>query len=285
MKLSIITINSNNGNGLKQTLESVAGQTFMDFEHIIIDGASTDNSIEVIKSFPHITYYVSESDDGIYDAMNKGIKQAKGKYCLFLNSGDYLASPTVIFEMFEKSGDEDMICGDVILKYQNGETLPVKIPPEISLGFLFTRTLAHPSTFIKTELLAKLKNYRTDLQIVSDWAFFVEAIFIYGASYKHYPIFVSVFMCDGISSNPKMIPLMQDEREKVLKELFPYTYKDIVHLLETEAELKRVYKIPGVKFIMKYVYPLYRRLRYRKNSIAMEKIKGGQIGGQNKKQQ
>jgi len=258
MKLSIITINRNNGNGLKQTLASVAEQTFMDFEHIIIDGASTDNSVEVIKSFPHITYYVSELDNGIFDAMNKGIKQAKGEYCLFLNSGDYLASPTVIFKMFEKSSGEDIIYGDVILKNKNGKNLLIKSPSEMSLGFLIMRFLSHPSTLIKTELFVKFKNYRTDLRIVSDWAFFIEA-FIYGASYKHCPIFVSVFMLGGTSSGSKGVLLGQEEREKVLKELFPYTYKDILHLAEAAAELRRAYKIPGVKFIVKYVYPLYKR--------------------------
>lgn len=89
MKLSIITINFNNEKGLKKTLESVSIQTYKNFEFIIIDGGSTDNSVNIIKEYqPIITYWLSEPDKGIYNAMNKGIAQAHGEYCIFMNSGD-----------------------------------------------------------------------------------------------------------------------------------------------------------------------------------------------------
>jgi glycosyltransferase involved in cell wall biosynthesis len=81
MKLSIITINYNNASGLRKTIESVANQTSLEFEYIVIDGASTDGSVEIIKEYKEkITYCVSEPDNGIYNAMNKGIHAAKGKY-------------------------------------------------------------------------------------------------------------------------------------------------------------------------------------------------------------
>jgi glycosyltransferase involved in cell wall biosynthesis len=89
MKLSIITINYNNAEGLKRTIESVTGQTFRDFEYIVIDGGSTDGSTDVINEYAdHISYWVSELDKGIYNAMNKGVAAAHGEYCNFLNSGD-----------------------------------------------------------------------------------------------------------------------------------------------------------------------------------------------------
>ncbi|MDR2910496.1 MAG: glycosyltransferase [Bacteroidales bacterium] len=91
MKLSIITINLNNVAGLQKTIESVVKQTFTDYEYIVIDGGSTDGSADIIKQHANkITYWVSEPDKGIYNAMNKGIRVAKGEYCLFLNSGDWL---------------------------------------------------------------------------------------------------------------------------------------------------------------------------------------------------
>ena len=91
-QLSIITINRNDAQGLEKTLESIwKKQSFKDFVHIIIDGASTDNSINIIKKYAsHLSYWVSEPDKGIYNAMNKGIIKAKGNYLLFLNSGDWL---------------------------------------------------------------------------------------------------------------------------------------------------------------------------------------------------
>ncbi len=91
MLLSIITINYNDKFGLERTIKSVQEQTFTNFEHIIIDGGSTDGSKEVIEANKNsFSYWVSEPDKGIYNAMNKGIKEAKGEYLFFLNSGDHL---------------------------------------------------------------------------------------------------------------------------------------------------------------------------------------------------
>ena len=86
MKFTIITINYNNVKGLKKTIDSVISQNFSDYEFIIIDGASTDGSVDIIKEYsPHISYWVSEPDKGIYHAMNKGITVSRGEYLLFLN--------------------------------------------------------------------------------------------------------------------------------------------------------------------------------------------------------
>ena len=91
MKLSIITVNLNNKAGLEKTLRSLSAQTFGDFESIVIDGGSTDGSYELTEAYLRIIgYRISEKDSGIYNAMNKGIRAAKGEYLLFLNSGDYL---------------------------------------------------------------------------------------------------------------------------------------------------------------------------------------------------
>ena len=107
-KLSIVTINYNNAEGLRKTLESVASQTYRDIEHIIVDGGSTDGSVEVIQNYvrdvsgmKYDVLWVSEKDKGIYNAMNKGIRKATGEYCQFLNSGDYLAAPDVTERMIK----------------------------------------------------------------------------------------------------------------------------------------------------------------------------------------
>ena len=91
MQLSIITINRNNKTGLEKTIYSVVNQNYKDYEYIVIDGDSSDGSLEVIKrNEKYFSYWVSEPDSGVYQAMNKGIDRANGEYCLFLNSGDYL---------------------------------------------------------------------------------------------------------------------------------------------------------------------------------------------------
>ena len=110
MKLSIITINYNNAEGLRKTLASVASQTYANIEHIIVDGASTDGSVEVIREYEnqlHITHstihllWSSEPDNGIYNAMNRGIRKATGEYVQILNSGDLLAAPDVTARMMD----------------------------------------------------------------------------------------------------------------------------------------------------------------------------------------
>ena len=97
MKLSIITINFNNKAGLERTITSVFQQDFKDFEFIVIDGGSTDGGKELIESNKqHFSYWVSEADKGIYNAMNKGIKMSKGKYVAFLNSDDWFNNNTLL---------------------------------------------------------------------------------------------------------------------------------------------------------------------------------------------
>ena len=101
MKLSIITINFNDAKGLEKTIQSVINQTYKDFEYIVVDGASTDGSVDVIKKYSNkLTHWVSEPDTGIYNAMNKGTRMASGEYCLYLNSGDFLADNDVLEKAF-----------------------------------------------------------------------------------------------------------------------------------------------------------------------------------------
>ena len=102
MKISIITINLNNVSGLENTLSSVRAQTFRDFEQIVVDGGSSDGSVDVIRANSDwIAQWISEPDSGIYNAMNKGVRMASGDYLLFLNSGDCLASPKVLENVFQ----------------------------------------------------------------------------------------------------------------------------------------------------------------------------------------
>ena len=109
-KLSIITVNLNNREGLRKTAESVVSQTYKDYEWIVIDGGSTDGSKELIEQYAeHISYWVSEPDKGIYNAMNKGIRQAHGEYFLFLNSGDSLCDDDIVESFCVGNFKEDIV--------------------------------------------------------------------------------------------------------------------------------------------------------------------------------
>jgi len=225
MKLSIITINRNNANGLRKTIESVVCQTFKDYEYIIIDGASTDESVNVINEYSqYITYNVSEPDEGIYYAMNKGIKIAKGEYCLFLNSGDYLSSESTLEKAFQYDFFEDIVYGNII--FENSFSQKKQRTPSHSLSILNVPgmgnpfSMYHPSSFIRLNLFLRLGLYRTDLSIASDQAFFVKAIFENGVTYRYIPVTISVFNTMGISSSN--IAKCQQENYKITLELLKY---------------------------------------------------------------
>ena len=166
MKISIITINYNNREGLSRTLASVAEQTCRDFEYIIIDGGSTDGSVEEIQHHAAIIdYWVSEPDGGIYNAMNKGIAKAQGDYCLFLNSSDMLYSPDIIAKVVPLLDGTDFCAGDICFLYEKPEVKVV--PDEITAYYMFHSILFHQSTFIRTALL-KAEPYSENYRIVSD---------------------------------------------------------------------------------------------------------------------
>lgn len=258
-KLSIITINLNDKKGLEQTIKSVISQTYTDYEYLIIDGASSDGSQDIIhnyKSFIH--YALSEPDRGIYDAMNKGIQNATGEYLLFLNSGDYLYSTSVLDALFHNVFHEDIVSGDVILKNGDGKTQPRSSVSESNLSILtfMKSSLWHQATLIRRELMVKLGNYRTDLRFVSDWAFFMDAIFRNGASYKHVPVTLSVYLMAGATCDPKNLPRLHAEREKVWLEYFPTLYNDFKTLLRLEV----LDHLPGIRVILK-LYPVYQKIR------------------------
>ena len=218
MKLSIITVNLNNRDGLRKTIDSVVSQTFKDFEWIVIDGGSTDGSRELIEQYAdHFAYWVSEPDKGIYNAMNKGIKVAKGEYLQFLNSGDILYSPTIIDDVFSIGSTRDILYGDILIINDDGHTDLITYSDRLSIKQLLNHSICHQSSFIKRELLRK-EPYDENLQIVSDWKFFLRKA-LEGIKFEHIPLIVSVFDTEGISSTKPT--LLSREREMVLASEVP----------------------------------------------------------------
>ena len=248
MKLSIITINFNDKEGLQKTIESVVCQTFSDYEYIVIDGGSTDRSVDVIKQYESkIDYWVSEPDSGIYNAMNKGIRQAKGEYCLFLNSGDWLLNKEgleyVFCEMFE---DKDIVYYDVMT--DQGE---YRYPDKLTLlSFFISAPIGHQSSFIKTSLFSTIGLYNENWKIVSDWEFFLKAIIEYRCTYKHYSYLLTQFNWEGISSTNAA--LSQKESNTVLRELYPMMYDDYIRLAILSNEIIHYKNSRIVQFIRKF---------------------------------
>jgi glycosyltransferase involved in cell wall biosynthesis len=242
--LSVITVNLNNAVGLKKTMLSVLNQTFTDFEYIIIDGASIDSSIDIIKEISTDgTYWVSEPDNGIYNAMNKGILKAKGAYCLFLNSGDYFHNENILSEVFEQGIKEDLIIGSVILDTGEKKEL-FEIPDIDKLTFrhFINSTFPHPGVFIRHSLFSKIGGFNEDLLISSDLEFFLVAVFKYSVTIKKIQNTISVFDMNGISSLPENTLLLQNERIGILRKHFPLILPDYQYLDFLEQENKRLEK-------------------------------------------
>lgn len=215
MRFSVITINYNNKEGLEHTIESVLSQTNKDYEYIIIDGGSTDCSMDVIKTYQdHITYWLSEKDQGVYHAMNKGVAHAHGDYLIFMNSGDRFYSPDVLSSLYEYQ--EDIICGKVL---KGDSSRPSGHHKQIiSLVDLMRASLPHQAMFIKRELLLK-HPYDEKYKILSDWKFSIETIIFDNCSFRNIDIIVANYDTTGISTNSN--GLLPKERELILKELFP----------------------------------------------------------------
>lgn len=250
MKLSIITINYNNRNGLRKTVESVINQTTKDFEYIIIDGGSTDGSLDVIKQYSQsISYWVSESDKGIYNAMNKGIDVAQGEYCIFMNSGDCFYNNNTLKEVYIELDGTDIIYGNTL--ESNGNIVLHK--KDITLKTLCYGSLCHQSVAIKTELLKK-HHYDESLRFVSDWKFFLQTLIIGNCTYKGIDLLISKYDVEGVTNSNW--ELFLEERRTVKEAMFPKrVLDDIEELYEGITWEDKLYI--GVKK-SRFHKPLYR---------------------------
>lgn len=254
MKYSIITINYNNKDGLEMTIKSVLGQTYKDFEYVIIDGGSTDGSLEVIKKYAsRIDYWVSEPDKGIYNAMNKGIKKASGDYLNFMNSGDAYHSPSSLEAIAGLHSDADIIIGGY---YETERGVAHVIPQqEITLLTLMKYTINHQASFYKRNLFEK-RLYDENYIIMADAKFNFQSIILDNCSVKITDCIVSDYDMNGISSN---YDLYKKERQKFLIELFPKRVLQDYTTMYTTSEVPIVSLLPSLKespIIQRWVYKI-----------------------------
>lgn len=228
MKYTVITINYNNAEGLRRTIDSVVNQTCTDYEYAIIDGGSTDGSVEIIKEYEDkITYWVSENDNGIYNAMNKGVKVAQGEYLIFMNSGDVFYSEKVLEEIQSTNKTDDIIVGKV---YTNKGNEFLYQPNQPTMYFFYSSTIPHQGAFIKKWLLDKYP-YDETLKITADWKFFVDAIVFEHCTISFINVPVSMFNTEGISTTyPEKT---WSEKLSVMRTMFP------VRVLQDFEDMKK----------------------------------------------
>lgn len=266
MKISVITINLNNKNGLNKTINSVKEQNYDDFEFIVIDGASSDKSKTIIeKKNNYINKWISEPDNGIYNAMNKGINLSSGEYCIFINSGDTLTDDSVLTDVAKTLDGTDIIYGNII----NGKKIQ-NFPSVLSGYYFYKYSIAHPGTFIKSKLFDLYGDYDEKLKVVSDWKFFFDVIVRKGCSTKKINRIISQFEDDGISNQEEGRKIATYEREKVVNELF---HEQIVtdwhkldEILHSEEWLIGNYVSQNhfvKKLILKWIYKLKIHLKVK----------------------
>lgn len=222
MLLSIITINLNNKTGLKKTFDSVFQQTYTDFEYIVVDGASTDNSTGlIIQNANQLTYWVSEPDKGIYNAMNKGIAKASGKYLLFLNSGDWLCNDNSLYKakkILEQPNADIYYCDVNFLDEKKQIAWQKNYPQKITLDFLLKSSLCHQAMFIKKEVFEQVGNYREEYRLSADWSHYFEA-YKKGYSFqKLKDVRLSNFSLNGFSID---YLLSNSERKDFIAKCYP----------------------------------------------------------------
>lgn len=225
MKLSIITINLNNFDGLQKTINSVICQTFCDYEWIIIDGGSTDGSKELIEKYAgHFAYWVSEPDKGVYNAMNKGVQIANGEYIQFLNSGDYYWDKDVLEKAMSFHPTADIVYADFNF-VKNGTLIKTRLYPDVlSLKELLDDGLCHNSSFIKKELIVD-NPYNEEFAISSDFELYLKAM-LRNHSYEHVPVVLIGYDITGISSNNYL--LGEKEANEIIESLIsPCVQKDL----------------------------------------------------------
>lgn len=266
MKLSIVTINYNNAYGLKKTIDSVAVQTYKEFEHIIVDGNSHDEGVRIIQEYdyaqrssgqPHpIIRWTSEVDKGIYNAMNKGVRMAQGEYVLMLNSGDTLVDEHVLERIIPELDGMDIVQGNTIEEH-DGKKCQNKGygRSEITMSDIMKGNFLHQASFCRRDLFERYGYFDDSYAIVADKKFFVNCLGFHDASFKYVDINVANFDVNGISSATEgpWHEKHEAEYKRLMDEMFP---KRLKTYMEENEELEELRKHKWVMNVTKFLLQL-----------------------------
>lgn len=225
IKISIITVCRNAGKNILKCISSVSEQDYSNIEYLIIDGASTDNTLEIINSCKEkISKVISESDNGIYDAMNKGIENSTGDYILFLNADDYFISSTTISNVVKiiegTPRNTDIFYGRVIIfNFENNQGHIWKTAP-VSKYSLFRGSIPHPATIYARKSFETVGLFDTSYKIAGDYEWVVRAYVKHNLFFKQMDAVISVFLKGGISTDRKHKSLSRKEIDRIRDDYF-----------------------------------------------------------------
>lgn len=217
MRISIITATYNSAATVADTLDSIASQDYPDIEHLIVDGLSSDNTLEIVKQYPHVSSVVSGKDNGIYDAMNKGISRAGGEVIGILNSDDLYTHPEVISKVMRCFEDPavDAVYGD--LRYVDQQDISKTVRTWRSgtytpRSFYWGWMPPHPAFFVRRRLYTDFGLFRTDFKTAADYEIMLRFLLKHNVNAAYLPENL-VLMRAGGASNASMGQRLRANRE------------------------------------------------------------------------
>ena len=243
MKVSIITITYNNLKGLKDTYESIRRQTFSDYEWLVVDGGSTDGTKQFLEEHDsELAYWCSEPDKGVYNAQNKGTRQAKGEYCIYMNSGDSFFAPDVLEKVFDSQTDADVIYGNWMLVFEDGKTRKGIAPEVADIAYFFDDNMCHQSMLIKRSAVLE-RPYDESFRIYADWEEWLSFVMA-RKTFQKIDLTICNFMVGGISTGDNASETLKQERKAEIKRINQRYYPDPwKYAMKRVAPILREYKV------------------------------------------
>lgn len=263
MKISLITITYNSEKTIKDTFQSVLSQRYEQIEYIVVDGASTDQTISIIKKYEPLfgnrLKWISEPDKGLYDALNKGIQMATGEIVGILNSDDFFTNNDIlgkVAEAFIANKDIDAIYGDVhfvnsdnldkCVRYYSSKVFKREL---MRMGFM----PAHPSFYIRKECLDKYDYYKTDYKIAADFEFLLRLIYKHNIKTLYLPIDMVTMRTGGVSTSGL------ESHKHIMKEHMRAFRENDIYTNPFILSLRYIYKIWEIQ---KYKFTSQKQLLY-----------------------
>ncbi len=227
-QITIITVCLNSALTIERSIKSVLSQTYKKIEYIFVDGGSNDGTLDVIKKYnKYVTHIISEKDNGIYDAMNKGLRLAKGTIVYFLNTDDLLYDESVfetVVKTFQRFPLADVVYGNAKLVYENGENADAVYPNNLDWNHFRDRSLCHQSVFTKRSAFEKVGLFESQYKLAGDYAWILKSIWVHDLNYQHVPKPLSLFSMSGKHSRPANVVLLENERQTAINEYIAKRY-------------------------------------------------------------
>lgn len=244
-KISIITATYNSANTVRDTLESVAKQSYGNIEHVIVDGVSKDKTLDIVQKYSHVSKVVSEKDKGIYDAMNKGVALATGDVVGILNSDDFYAHEDVLEDVMDLFQDPNVDCVYGDLQYVDAHNTQKIIRTWISgkynrKKFLYGWMPPHPTFFVRKEIYQELGNFNLTLRSAADYEFMLRVLFKNSKRAAYLPDIIVKMRAGGMSN------------------------ASLKHRLKANGEDRKAWKLNGLKpyFFTVWLKPIRKITQY-----------------------